>query len=193
MQADCAGFKIRIEFQEDANCDTSGPDFPCEYREMVGAQEKHIYYITVRGDTLDGEVDFRNPNSGAETYWEGLLGSYNTQTGELSFWWGYYVYPNIMKEWVSLKTTGTISGTQFAGNSNSRTHVGGTVTYLPISASDKIPKKTCPIKGDKSSDSGYVATYYLATSVAYSKIGNPRDWFCSESDATAAGYMKSLQ
>jgi hypothetical protein len=193
VENECAGFKIRIEFEEDESCGTPEASYQCDYSEIFSPYEKHLYYVTVRGDTVDGIVAKRNPNSGVETSWEDLLGHYNSQTGELNVWWGYYAYPNLMQGWVSLKTTGTIKGDQFAGGSNKKVHVKGDVTRLAISAADKIPKKTCLIKGDKGIDSGNQPTYYLTSSASYAEIDNPREWFCSETDAAAAGYAKSLR
>lgn len=195
--SECSGFKIKIDFHDDPDCDNVyGPNFPCKYSI---AQTKDVYYVTVKGDTLSGEMRSVNINSGVETYTKELLGDYDSTTEKMTFSWGWYTYPNIQVDLNLVSHTGKIEGNEFIGQSTiyrKVEDVKGDVTYLPISISDKIPKKDCLIKGDDSGESGWVATYYMPTSFSYSKIGDissPKDWFCTEEDAVKAGYKKALQ
>jgi hypothetical protein len=203
--SDCAGFKVKIDFQEDPSCSqTDNPNFPCKYYWLNSS--KKIYYLTVRGDTVTGEIKLKNLNNGTEESYMGsdsdLSGTYNETTGEITFEYHYFEYPNIMQGDVSETHTGHITGNQFSGvyqyfseeaDVLNKSNVVGDITYLPINISDKIPKKGCTIKADTYSVSGGTATYYLTTNSSYSKITNPDDWFCSESDAVVAGYQKALQ
>lgn len=191
-QDDCSGFKVRIEFQEDPACDKPGSaDYPCYYKDIFSG-DKYLYYLVVRHDKVDGEVVAANPNSGAEQFYEDLLGDYNPATGDISFTYGYYRYPELQLDFRSFTHKGKISGGQFIGKSDIKTQLTGKVTSLPITQADKIPKKSCLIKGDKGPTSGYSPVFYLPSSASYAKV-NPFDWFCSEADAEAAGYKKSLQ
>ncbi len=183
---DCAGFKIKLNFKEDpATCAQNGT---CKYHDDDG-QNEYVYYVTVRGDTIDGEVRSRNLNSGSEKSYRSLLGSYDAQASKLDFWYGWYTYPNIMEDWNEIDNTGKINGNQF-------TEADGTqasITYLNITASDKIPKQGCLIKGDTGHVSDYGSIYYLPASASYSKVTSPRDWFCTEAEAIVAGYVKALR
>jgi len=190
---DCSGFKVKIDFYEDPGCNKVGnPGYLCEYYDP-SMQTKQVYYIIVRGDVVRGEVRYRNLNSGSEDFYQDLLGSYDSKTGVITFWYGYYAYPNIMQGWISMKHTGKIGDNKFTGESSTKLSVKGDATNLPISLADKIPKKNCLIKGDKSLDSGNIPTYYLLTNTDYKKIDNPWDWFCTEADAINAGYQKALR
>ena len=184
--SDCAGFKIRLNFKEDPT--TCAKNGTCRYHDY-GGENEYVYYLTIRGDTLQGEVRSKNLNSGSEKSYHYLFGNYNTQTGKLYFWYGWYTYSNIMEDWIEMEETGNISNNQF-------TEADGThadVAYLAITPSDKIPKQGCLIKGDSGNVSGNNPIYYLPTSISYNKVTGARDWFCTESDALNAGYKKALQ
>ncbi len=194
--SDCAGFNIRIVGDSDG-------------------QSMMIYYLTIRGDTVHGTVVTRNLNTGIEqpemetdssgeskpmTIYSGL---YDTSLRQLSFGYGHWTYPSIMEGLISDDFTGKLTDTTFSGvhssddyavdNNTSKKDVSYMVTYLPISITENIPKKTCLIKGDTYSISGGNATYYPPLSVSYVKVTSPDSWFCSEQDAVGAGYQKALQ
>ena len=169
--SDCAGFKIKIDFKEDASCNqVNSPTFPCKYYDSFG--QKEIFYLTVTGDIVSGKVRTKNLNSGVEqdslgTQFIDLMGSYNSSTGELTFTRSFYIYPHIEEGFVYEKHVGHITGNQFSGEyhysydgDGKDANVVGDVTYLPISIADKIPKKNCIIKGDTFFSSGGTKTYY---------------------------------
>lgn len=194
---ECDGIKIKIDFEEDINsCDDFSSN-PCNFINST-LQTKDIYYITVRGDTISGKVNIQNINSGAEQEYESISGgSYDPLSGALSFWYGYWIYPNIQVDFVSITNTGILSGNNFTGEYKysglSRGNTRGLVTYLPITTADKIPKKNCSIKGDRDIFFDNIPIYHLPTSASYKDITDPDEWFCSEDDAIDAGYKKSLR
>lgn len=184
---DCAGFKIKMNFHEDLA--TCSKNYTCKYHDESDGNE-YVYYLTVRNDTVNGEVRSRNPNSGTEKSYANLYGSYDTQSSLLKVHYGTYTYPDIAEGYHGVDDAGKISGNQFVEDNGTVADV----TYLPITVSDHIPKKNCLIKADKYSASDDVPIYYLPTSANYSKVTFSGDeWFCSEADAVAAGYSKALQ
>lgn len=193
VATDCSGFKVKIDMYEDPGCNKVGnPGYLCEYYDP-SMQTKQVYYILVKSDTVHGEVRYKNLNSGSEEFFEKLLGDYDSKTGIITFWYGYYAYPNIMQGWISMKHTGKITNGKFIGESSTKLSVRGDATNLSISLSDEISKKDCLIKGDKSSSSGNVPTYYVTSSAGYKDINNPWGWFCNETDAINSGYQKALR
>lgn len=184
--SDCDGFKIRINFREDSSCEKY---YSCKYHDY-DYEEEYVYYVTIKGGTFDGEVMAKNLNTGKESPFANLSGSYDAASGKMDLYYGHYQYPNIQEGWLSTETKGSVSGGQFVGDDGK---ILGDVINLPITLSDKIPKKGCSIKGDKSHLSDYEPVYYVPSSASYGKVNSPRDWFCSESDAIAAGYSKALQ
>lgn len=194
---DCAGFKIRIDFDEDANTCDLGSNF-CKYNDK-SSNTKQVYYLTVRSDTVRGKVTLKNLNSGTEQDYHDLLATdaYEPLTGKISFFYGYYRYPNIKVDFQSIRHEGIITGDRFVGthqySSLGAYSASGTVTYLPITLEDKIPRKDCIIKGDTYIYSGNKKTYYASSSASYSSVKLVERWFCSEDDAVKAGYQKSLR
>jgi hypothetical protein len=192
VSSDCEGFKIRIDFDEDPNTCSSS------YCKYISGDSKQVFYLTVRGDTVDGKVVLRNLNSGTEQDYKDISsGTYDESTGKIDFTYGYYLYPNIKVDFRYIEHKGNISGDQFIGTRAYSSSYGsattGKVTYLPISTSDSIPKVGCTIKGDTHIYSGDKKTYYTSTNSTYSSIHLVEAWFCSEQDAIAAGYQKTLQ
>ena len=193
---DCAGFKIKIDFDENpATCDVGLSS--CNYYDTT-ANTKKIFYLIVRGDTVDGKVVLQNLNSGTEQDYDDITsGRYNSSTGAIDFTYGYYLYPNIQVDFRYIEHVGVLTGNRFSGTyqyyHSSPTPASGAVTYMPITAEDKIPRTGCTIKGDTNIYSGDRATYYLPSSASYSSVHLVQKWFCSEQDATIAGYQKALR
>lgn len=194
---DCAGFKVKIDFDEDATTCDLGYSF-CKYNDK-SSNTKQVYYLTVRSDTVKGKVTLKNLNSGTEQDYHDLLATdaYEPATGKISFFYGYYRYPNIKVDFRSTRHEGTITADRFVGTYQSSglstMSTSGTITYLPITLEDKIPRKDCVIKGDTYIYSGGKKTYYTSSSASYSSVSLVESWFCSEDDAVKAGYQKSLR
>ena len=193
--SDCAGFKIKIDFVEDPN--TCG--YSCKYSDK-DQNTKEIYYLTIKGDTVDGKVILHNLNSGAEQdYYNITQGTYNSSTGKIDFTW--INDPNhdikIGEPYLTGMHEGAIKNDQFVGTYQNyysdKLPTKGKITYLPINLNDKIPRKECIIKGDEFLYSGGVKTYYIPSSASYLSINSVDEWFCSEKDAIDAGYQKALQ
>lgn len=188
----CGGSKARIDFDEDPS--TCG--YNCMYT-TPGSNTKEVYYLTIKNDTVGGKVVLKNLNSGTEQDYEDITsGSYDALTGNISFTYGYYLYPNIQVDFRYIEHKGVISGNKFTGTrsytgSNERATTGN-VTYLPIAVADEIPLKSCTIKGDTNIYSGGKKTFYTTSQSSYSGIHIVEKWFCSEQDAQSSGYQKAL-
>jgi hypothetical protein len=150
-----------------------------------------VYHMSVKGDLVSGSRYIKNNNSGVEEYSDSMLSldGYDEETHFLSFYYGWYTYPSIQVDFNVVDFEGTITDSGF-------TTVAGTlydIEFLPIYEEDNFPKKDCLIKGDNSYLSSSQNIYYLESDTSYSEIKYPVEWFCSEDEATAAGYVKALE